>query len=95
MGFMVNTQKIKYLSEQRQEGNKEVETCNEYEYLGATLNGEGTDDQEINKTVNKSEKNDNMFKQNFIFFYFVLRNITNCNNNLSLRVTFNNTFGNL
>jgi len=54
-GLAVNMQKTKYLCIETErererereslilEGNKEVETCKEYEYLGTTLNREGTD----------------------------------------------------
>jgi len=33
-----------------------MKTCKEYEYLGTTLNKEGTDDQEINKRIIKTRK---------------------------------------
>jgi len=36
--------------------NREMKTCKEYEYLGTTLNREGTDDQEINKRITKARK---------------------------------------
>jgi len=44
------------------EGNREVEICKEYNYLGTTLNREGRNYQEINKRSNKSEKDNSMFE---------------------------------
>jgi len=55
-------QKIKYLCIRTEtenlvlEGNREVETCKEYEYLGTTLNKKGINNQEINKKVRKARR---------------------------------------
>jgi len=59
MRLDVNTQKTKYLCTGTEtenlilKGDREVETCKEYEYLATKLNREGTDDRKINKRITK------------------------------------------